>query len=149
MGAYDSMAPMSAHRWMVGVMIDVPLQRGRRRAAVAEADAELARMGAMDSQLEAAIRVEVAVAVQRVDEARALVDVHVERVLPAIRDQLDAARVGFIAAQNGFAAVLDAEDDLREAELGLIGARAELSRRQAGLARAVGWIPGLADGGAR
>ncbi|MGE5187271.1 MAG: TolC family protein, partial [Acidobacteriota bacterium] len=51
MGSYDSMWAMTAHRWMLGIGIEVPLQRARRnaevdaaRARVAQASAELERV---------------------------------------------------------------------------------------------------------
>src|SRR5205085_452952 len=43
MASYDSMWDMPEHRWMAGVMVNVPIQRGRRRAAVEAAQAETAR----------------------------------------------------------------------------------------------------------
>lgn len=148
MAGYDSMQHDPEHRWMVGVMIEVPLQRGKRRAAVEQAEAETAKMRYEDDRLVDEIRVDVDRAHRRVVEARALVEVNEERVVPAVRDRLDAARAGFTSAQNDFMAVVQAEEDLREAELELEMARAELSRRQAALARAVGLVPGLPAGGA-
>ena len=70
-------------------------------------------------------------------------------VLDLADGKLDAARAGFASAQNDFMAVVEAEETLRAAELELEMARAELSRRQAALARAVGLVPGLPEGGAR
>jgi outer membrane protein TolC len=149
MSSYSSMWDMAAHRWMVGVMIDVPIQRGKRRAAVDRAEAEIARARFEDERLADDIRVEVDRAARRVTEAQALVDVHVTRLLPAVRAQVDAARAGFTAAQNSFLAVVEAQKDLREIELSLAMARADLSRRRAALARVVGFVPGLAERGAR
>lgn len=147
MAGYDSMWDMPEHRWMVGVMIEVPLQRGKRRAAVEKAEAETSKMRFEDERLVDEIRVEVARAYERVVEAKQLVEVHEKTLLPAVRDQLDAARAGFTSAQNDFNSVVEAEENLREAELELEMARAEVSRRQAVLARAVGVVPGLPEGG--
>lgn len=149
MASYNSMWDMPEHQRMVGVMIDVPLQRGRRRAAVEQAEAETAQMRFEDERLADEIRVDVDRGHRRVVEAQATVEVHEKKLLPAVRDQLDAARAGFTSAQNDFNSVVEAEQNLREAELELAMARAELSRRQAALARAVGMIPGLPEGGAR
>lgn len=149
MGSYNSMWDMTEHQWMVGVMIDLPIQRGRRRAAVEQAAAESARMRFEDERLVDEIRVEVDRAHRRVVEAQALVDVHVNKLVPAARAQVDAARAGFTSAQNSFLAVVEAQENLRESELELAKARAELSRRRAALARVVGFIPGLPEGGAR
>src|SRR5690606_32699703 len=149
MGSYNSMWDMTAHRWMVGVMIDVPLQRGKRRAAVEQAEARIARARFEDERIVDEIRVEVDRAHRSVGEADALVAVYTDKLLPAARAQLDSARAGFTAAQNSFPVVVEAQNNLREIELSLATARAELSRRKAALARAVGVIPGLAEGGAR
>ncbi|MBP6627860.1 MAG: TolC family protein [Kofleriaceae bacterium] len=149
MAGYDSMWDMPEHQWMVGVMIEVPLQRGKRRAAVEQAEAETAAMRFEDESLIDTIRVEVDRGHSRVVEAKAIVELNEQKLLPAVRDQLDAARAGFASAQNDFMAVVEAEETLRAAELELEMARAELSRRQAALARAVGLVPGLPEGGAR
>jgi outer membrane protein TolC len=121
----------------------------RRRAAVEQAEAELARAGFEDARLVDEIRVEVDRAYRRVAEAEALVAVHADKLLPAARTQVDAARAGFASAQNSFLAVVQAENNLRDIELSLAVAQAELSRRRAALARAVGIVPGLPEGGAR
>jgi outer membrane protein TolC len=149
MGSYNSMWDMPEHRWMLGVMIDVPIQRGRRRAAVEQAEAQTARARFEDERLVDEICVDVDRAHRRVLEAAALVDVHEKKLVPAARAQVDAARAGFTSAQNSFVAVVQAQENLREGELELATARAELSRRRAALARAVGFIPGLPEGGAR
>lgn len=149
MGSYNSMWDMTAHRWMVGVMIDVPIQRGKRRAAVEQAEAQIARARFEDERVVDEIRVEVDRAHRRVSEAERLVAVYTEKLLPAARAQLDSARAGFTSAQNSFLAVVEAQKNLREIELSLARARAELSRRKAALARAVGDIPGLPEGGGR
>ncbi|MDX2089699.1 MAG: TolC family protein [Kofleriaceae bacterium] len=147
MGSYNSMWDMTAHRWMVGVMIDVPIQRGKRRAAVEQAEARIARARFEDERLVDEIRVAVDRAHRSVSEAEALVRVYTDKLLPASRAQVDAARAGFTSAQNSFLAVVDAQKNLREVELSLAMARAELSRRKAALARTVGVVPGLREGG--
>jgi outer membrane protein TolC len=59
------------------------------------------------------------------------------------RDEIDAARAGFIASQNPFMAVVEAEKNLRSVELEYQMARAECDRHRAELDRALGRIPGL------
>ena len=147
MGAYDTMWDMTAHRWMVGIMVDLPLQRGARSAAVDQAHAHITRAGFEDAQLVDDIRVEVERAHRRVGEATSVVELYASKLVPAARAQVDAARAGFIAAQNSFPAVVEAQNNLREIELHLEIARADLSRRRAALAKAVGFVPGLPQGG--
>lgn len=149
MGSYSSMWDMPEHRWMVGLVVDVPIFRGKRRAAVEQARAHAARAGFEDERLADEIRVEVDRAHRRVAEATALVELHEAQLVPAARAQVAAARAGFTSAQTSFVAVVAAHDNLREAELELAMARAELSRRRAALSRAVGRVPGLPEGGSR
>lgn len=147
MASYDSMWDMPEHRWMVGVMIDLPFNRGRRNAAIDAAGAQKRQMQREDEKVVDTIRVEVARAYRRVVAAEETVALDDNTVVPAAQARLDAARAGFIANQNDFVAVIDAEEALRHAELEREMARAELSRRRAALARAVGDVPGLPVGG--
>jgi outer membrane protein, heavy metal efflux system len=149
MSSYSAMWDMPEHRWMVGVMIDVPIQRARRGAAVEQAHAEAARARFESERVTDEVRVEVVRAHRRMIEAQALLDVHEHKLVPAARAQLDAARAGYSSAQNSFLAVIQAQENLRQSELELAMARAELSRRRAALSRVVGVVPGLSEGGAR
>jgi outer membrane protein TolC len=149
MGSYNSMWDMPEHRWMVGVSFEVPIQREWRRAAVEQAESETTRARFEDDRLVDEIRVDVDRAYRRVTEAQAILDVHVGRLIPAARAQLDAARAGFTSGQNSFLAVVEAQKNLRESELELVMARAELSRRRAALASVVGNVPGIPEGGVR
>jgi outer membrane protein TolC len=66
-----------------------------------------------------------------------------DRLLPAARDQVGAARSGFETGRNSFLALIDAERNLRNVELGYEEALASLGHRRAELDRALGRIPGL------
>ncbi len=142
MSSYNTMWDMPEHRWMVGLMIDVPIQRGKRHAAVAQAEAQTARARFEDERLADQIRVDVDRAYRKVTEAESLLSVLTDKLLPAARAQVDSARAGFTAAKNSFLAVVEAQNNLREVELSLEMTRAELSRRRAALAREVGVAPG-------
>jgi outer membrane protein TolC len=141
--SYNSMWDMPQHRWMAGVALNVPLQRGRRRAAVDEQEAMRAASESEAQSATDAARSEIAVARHRIAEAQRAVGLFEQRILPVAREQIDAARAGFIASKNSFTVVIDAERALRTAELELLLARADLSKRAAELARALGRIPGL------
>ena len=147
--SYNSMWDMPEHRWMIGVMVELPLQRGRRHAAVDQADAEADRARFEEARLLDEIRVEVDRAHRRVVEAEALVAIHNRRLVPAARARLESARAGFTAAQNAFVVVVEAQKSLRDIELSLASATAELSRRRALLARAVGVLPVTVERGER
>jgi len=146
MGSYNSMWDMPEHRWMFGITLDIPLQRGRRRAATQAAEARTARARSQDLRLRDQIAVEVARAHVRVLEGARVVRLLDERLVPVARDQVRAALAGFSAGKNAFTAVVDAEKNQREVELQFHAARAELWRRVAALDRAVGQVAGLSGG---
>jgi len=64
-------------------------------------------------------------------------------LVPAARDQVQAARSGFETGTNSFLALIDAERNLLNVELGHEEALANLGRRRAELDRALGRIPGV------
>jgi outer membrane protein TolC len=149
MGSYDSMWDMPQHRWMVGVGIDVPIQRGKRDANAAAARARVVQAQATRDRTVDDIRVEVTRAHREVEEAIHVVELYDTRLLPAARAQVDAALAGLATGQNDFPAVIGAERGLREVELAAFRARADAWRRQAALDRAVGRAVGLALGGSQ
>ena len=149
MGSYDSMWDMPEHRWMIGVGLNVPLPLSRRAASVDEARARWGRARSEEQTLRDQVRVDVAQAELRAREAAQLLHVVESRLVPAARDQVDAALAGFKTGRNAFVAVIEAEKNLREVELSRHRARADLARRLAGRDRALGRVPGLFRGGTR
>jgi outer membrane protein TolC len=144
MGSYDSMWDAWQHRWMIGVGVEIPLQREKRGGDVERARAEQARAAA-----------ELAAVADRLDEARArardaveestrALDLYQAQLLPTARQRVDAALAGFSTGQNPFSAVVMAEHQLRDVELAIERARADLDRHLAALERAEGRIPGAA-----
>jgi outer membrane protein TolC len=130
-------------RTAVGLEIELPIRFARRRAALAEARAELAAAASERAALEDEVRLEVETAAERLAEGHHLTEILESRLLPAARDRVAAARAGFESGRNDFDTLIEAERSLREAELERERALAELSRRHAELARAIGAVPGL------
>jgi outer membrane protein TolC len=146
--SYNSMWDMPEHRWMAGVTVNVPLQRGRRSSMVDEASAMRAMAeNDVHSMLDAA-RGEVAVAARQLQQAERAVQLYEQRLVPVARARIEAVRSGFVTSQNNFMTVIEAERSLRSAELELEMARAELGKRRAGLDRALGRLPGVTEPGA-
>ena len=141
--SYNSMWDMPEHRWMVGLGFNLPIQVGRRAGMVDEANAARARFESEAIRLSDMARTQVVVAVKQLEESQHLLHIFDERLLPVARNQVDAARAGFIASQNSFIAVIDAEKNLRSVELEYQMALANYDRRRAELDRARGRIPGL------
>ena len=141
--SYNSMWDMPEHRWMVGLGLSLPIQLGRRTGAVDEANASRARFESEAARMTDKARSEVVVALKRLDEAHHVLALFEARLVPVARDQVDAARAGFITSRNDFVAVVSAERNLRSVELEYQRARADFDRRLAELDRARGRIPGL------
>ena len=143
MTSYDSMWDDAEHRWMVGLGVSLPFRRGRTHAAVAEAEAALRRSRSERLALEDTIRLEVYETEQRVHEAAHVVDLYRSRLLPASNDQVRAARAGFETGQNSFLALIEAERNQRNVQLGYEEALSRYYQRLAERDRALGKIPGL------
>jgi outer membrane protein TolC len=143
MTSYDSMWNETQHRWMVGLGVSLPFRRGRTDAAIAESEAALRRVESERLALEDAIRLEIYQTEQRMLEAAHVVDLYRSRLLPASNDQIRAARAGFETGQNSFLALIDAERNQRNVELGHQEALSRYYQRQAERDRALGRIPGL------
>jgi outer membrane protein TolC len=145
MGSYNSMWMDTPHQFMAGVSLNLPIQLGAKRAEREEARAQLHGLKRDEARLVDEVRVEVEEARALLLEAHHGLEIFRERVLPAARDQVAAARAGFATGRNGFSTVLEAERSLRSAQLRLEEARADVSRRDAELQRALGRIPFLAS----
>jgi len=135
---YDGLWEEAALRPFIGVEIELPLQVGKRRAALAEAEALRDRARSERASLESEVRAGVAIGVERVREARRTLALMRDRLLPAARDVLDAARAAFESGQEPLGEVLEAEEALRELELAEHRALAELDRRATELRSATG-----------
>jgi len=142
MASYDSMWDVPEHRWMAGIGIEIPIQRGKRAAEVDAARARVAQARAQVDGASDAIRVDVVRAHRELVEAIHVIELYDKRLLPAARAQVDAALAGFTTGANDFPAVITAERELREIQLAAARTRAEAWRRQAALDRAVGKLPG-------
>ena len=121
-------------------------QLARRRAALAEARAELSRAEALRAGVEDRVRLGVESAFERLREARHIEQLFRDRLLPPAVDRVQAARAGFVAGRDSFLVLIDAERNLRTTELGLEEARANASRTHTELLRARGELPGGISG---
>jgi outer membrane protein TolC len=143
MGTYDSQWETPERRFIVGVMVNLPVQRARRQAAVEEAQARQAQADQEYARLVDTVRVEVEQAYNRLLEMHHAVRLYQDRLLPAARDRVEAARAGFEVGRTTFLALIDAEKNQRTVTLRYQELLADLDRRQAQLDRAMGRLPGL------
>jgi len=142
-GGYETSWQEDPLKPVVGVELNVPLQLGRRRAALEEADARLSREQSRVRALEDRIRFEVTSAVERLRESQHLLEISQQRRLPPARDRVVGARAAFVSGQMTFLEFVDAERSLLAAEQAEFEVRAGVSVRRAALARALGEVPGL------
>jgi outer membrane protein TolC len=138
---YDGIWQERELRPFVGFEINVPLQLARRRAALREAEARLAEAQSEQAGMADEVRLELSNAADRLEEARHVVHLYRDRLLPAARDRVEAARAGFETGSNDFAALIEAQRALRDAQLGEEEAWVALSRRIAELESARGRLP--------
>jgi outer membrane protein TolC len=141
--SYNSMWDMPQHRWMVGVGVNLPIWSGKRAGAAEEARAMRAQFQSDVARLSDAARTQVFVSLKQLQESEHVLRLMETRLLPVARDQIDAARAGFVTSQNPFLAVIQAEKNLRQVELEYQIARADYARRRGELDRALGRMPGL------
>jgi outer membrane protein TolC len=142
MGSYDSMWNTWQHRWMIGIGIEIPLQRGRRDADVERARAEQARATAELASVTDLVEEGRVRARDEVDEAARALALYEQQLLPTARQRVDAALAGFTAGQAPFSMAIMAEHALRDIELTIERTRADLDRRLAALDRFEGRTPG-------
>lgn len=139
--SYNSMFADLPHQFMVGATIDIPIQLGRRDAAVEQAESRRRRD---DAELLAridAVRVDVETERRRLLEALAVLATYDERTLPVAQAAADAAQAGVVTNRRSFLELLDAERALRSAKLERAQAIATVEVARARLDRAVGRAP--------
>jgi cobalt-zinc-cadmium efflux system outer membrane protein len=139
-GGYETSWQENPLKPVVGVELNVPLQLGRRRAALEEASARLAREHSRLHALEDRIRFEVTSAVERLRESQHLLEISQQRRLPPARDRVVGARAAFASGQITFLEFVDAQRSLLAAEQAEFEVRAAVSVRRAALARALGEV---------
>ena len=117
--SYNSMWDTPEHRWMVGLSFNLPVQLGRRRGAVDEANAMRAQYEADAARMSDAWRAPRSSSPSsNSEEADHVLHIFDERLLPIARQQVDAAQAAFISSQTPFVSLIDAEKNLRGVELG-------------------------------
>ena len=140
--SYNSMWDMPAHRWMVGVSLDVPLQSSARDGAAAEARAQRSQLEREAERSRDATRTQVSVALKQLEASQQVLQLFETRLLPLAQQRVELARASFGTGREPLTAVLEAERGLRDVELDVVQARAERVGRGAELDRALGRIPG-------
>jgi cobalt-zinc-cadmium efflux system outer membrane protein len=112
-------------RLQVGLAVELPLNVSRRRAQVDGARAEAARTRWAMQERALQIDEELQSSWAAADEADQTGALFAASILPLARQNLNAARADWSSGASEFQSVIDAEEDLLEARLGLEKARAD------------------------
>lgn len=135
---YNSMWAREEMRWSVGVSVNLPLDRSKRRSAVSQARAQVMETQARLADLEAGILAAVERAHANVTETAHALALYRQRLLPLAEESFETAQLGYRAGTGDFQALLTSERDLLQTRLNYEQAQADHSRNLAQLERAVG-----------
>jgi cobalt-zinc-cadmium efflux system outer membrane protein len=138
MGGYDAMWDEREMRPMLGVEIELPFARARRHAEIAEADAQRENAAHELARAQSENALAVAIARERLAEAEHGLRIVREQILPAARDQFEAASAALASGRGEFTDAIEAERAWYEAEFEAAEALVALSRVAAELNRALG-----------
>ena len=138
MGRYDAFWTDSVQRPMVGMNMNIPLNQGRRGAAVREAQFKVTKLINEHAQQQDMVREEVQVAHARVEASRQAAALYTSRVLPAAEANLEAARAAYIAGSIDFSSLMTARREFIMQQIGHQRSLVEYHRSRADLERAVG-----------
>lgn len=149
MASYNSMWADPQHRFMIGVGLMLPLQLPALRAGVEQARAEERRARRVAESERDRVSAEVEEARARLSAADRIARLHRDRLVPTARERVEAARIGYETNANDLDTLIDAERELRSAQLDAQRAIADADRRRAQLRWAIGREPCDAEAGAR
>lgn len=138
-GRYDTfwqpVSTQSELRGQVGVSVNLPIHRHKLNAAVNEASFRLSQRRAEYEQKQADVELEVETAFQMTKESEQLLVLYRERLLPTLRQNVEAVRVNYEAGKASYLDLAQANRQLimmREKELEALAAyhqrRSELDR---------------------
>jgi outer membrane protein TolC len=137
-GRYDAFWQETPLRPMVGMNLNLPIQRERRRAAVCEAMFRANQRRAEFEQQIDAIRNDVQAAWARLVESRQIVALYRQTLLPAAEQNVASARSGYVAARVDFLRLIEAQRQLITLREKSYEAETDYHRRLAELERLVG-----------
>jgi outer membrane protein TolC len=112
MGRYDAFWQEQPLQAMVGLNANVPIYRRRLDAAVCEAGFRLSQRRAQYRQRVDDINREVQTAYEQLKATQDLVDLYERRTIPASKQNVESARVGYVAGRVDFLRLIEAERQL-------------------------------------
>lgn len=135
---YNSLWDDVDKRTTIGISINVPLDRSKRRAELDHARAQVSRAGWALIDQRAQLLSDLAEARAQVAEMQASVRLYENELLPLVNDYLNAALADYRSGSGPFLNVITAEQRKLDTELALARTRADYARALAALERWVG-----------
>jgi len=139
---YNGLWDDTDKRPIVGVTINVPLDRSKRRSELAAARADSSRSQSALVQRRAELLDALAGARAAVVEAKQLVRLYEDELVPLADEYLGSTLADYRSGTGAFVNVIDAEQRKLATDLALAQARADYAARLAELQRATGLLPG-------
>jgi outer membrane protein, heavy metal efflux system len=140
-GRYDAFWQETPLRPMVGMNLNLPLYKEKRRAAVGEARARLAKEQAdLDAKI-SEIAFEAEQARQQVIESQQSLAVYRERLLPTAEQSIESARASYMAGRLDFLRLIESQRQLLTLQDDYYAGLAEYHQRLAALERVTGALP--------
>ena len=139
---YNGLWDDTDKRPIVGVTINVPLNRSKRRSELAAARADSSRSQWALVQRRAELLDALARARAGIVEAKQSVRLYEDELVPLADEYLGSALADYRSGAGEFANVIDAEQRKLATDLALAQARADYAARLAELQRATGLLPG-------
>jgi len=136
MAGWNSLWNDEDKRWMVGVSMNLPLDSVKRGAAKSEARAKLIRLNSSREQLLNEIQTEVQDAFDALVEARHVLKLYNDKLLPVARENLAASRRDYQSGAGDFLSLISAEKNLFQTELENEKSKAAFYRSMAELSKA-------------
>lgn len=112
-------------RWTVGVTINIPLDRSRRRAELDQAHAELRETQARRADVRARLLSDLAESYASARQARESAELDERRLVPLAAENLEASEGDYRSGSGDFLKLITAERQYLMAELDLARARAD------------------------
>jgi outer membrane protein TolC len=123
---------------MLGVRMNLPVYRGRRDGAVAEAEARLAQRRAELARLTDQVNLQIQEAYARVQKSDKSVHLYQEKILPAAEKNIKSAQADYLNSKVPFLSLVEAQRNAVTLRDRYYEVLADYFRRRAELDRAVG-----------
>ncbi|NBR07481.1 MAG: TolC family protein [Planctomycetes bacterium] len=148
LAAYDSFwqGMDKQMQYQLGLRMNLPSQRSRRYAALAEAQSKLAQRKAEHKKLEDQINFQVQEAYEQLKESVQVMELFKKTTLPAIQANVREAQASYISGKIPFLTLVAAQKELYLAKDRFFQVQAEAFRRKAALDRVTANIANVEEG---